>query len=194
LALVHDDAEIIVGDVQAGNKSKMTPEELAEVKKKEREALEVLPSCFPELNTEVYKALLIEAFEKKTLEAMVLDWADKMDAFGEALHELYAGHELWTTQVINEYGVIELPTDYYTNYFHRFQEKFPQSEKLFEKGDPIFRIPDKPSPDIIVENRVSHHKDSFETKTGFFPYDFWIAVTFKYGNKEDIESLYNKKE
>lgn len=195
LALVHDDAEIIMGDVQAGNKSKMSREELHELEDIERKAAIQLAERYPShIGSYEYRSLLFEALDKLSLEALVVDWADKYDAFGEALHELYAGHRAWATNVVNAYGTISLPTDYYKNYFNKFVSKFPRSEELFEKKNPIFQVPVVPDAHTIVERGVLHTPHSIKERSGYEPYDFWISTTVSHGTMEDVENLYTKKE
>src|SRR3989344_6349847 len=80
LAIVHDDAEMIIGDIQSGNKSKMTEQELADIKLLERKAIDILAEEFPQnIGSYTYKELLTEALEKKSSEGIVMDWADKYD-------------------------------------------------------------------------------------------------------------------
>lgn len=57
----------------------------------------------------VYKDLLFESAEHSTLESMIVSYADKYDAYGEAVHEIFAGNHYFTTHVINEYGKIPTP-------------------------------------------------------------------------------------
>lgn len=195
LALVHDDPEIIFGDVQAGNKSKMSSEELAQLKKKERAAIDAVVDLFADvLNPELYKALLLEVFEKRTLEAMVVDWADKYDAFGEALHEVYAGNPVWGERVVNEYGTIPLPTEYYMNYFSKFTHKFPPLLPLFTEEHPLFRVPDEVSVPEVLSRAAPHTSGSVKNRVGYIPYDFWVSTTMTHGSRGDVLDLYIRKE
>lgn len=126
IALVHDDAEIVFGDIQAGNKRKMTPAQLKEVKRAEQEAIKTIAKRFPlEVGGYNYKQLLKEYEEYSSLESQVVCYADKYDALGEALHEVYAGNNSFTTNIVNEYGLIPTPFEYYTEYFSSFSKKFP---------------------------------------------------------------------
>lgn len=195
LALVHDDAEIIFGDIQAGNKAKMKKEELDDIKKLEQDAIEKLVQSYPpSVGQYVYRDLLQEAFYKTSLESMIVDWADKYDAFGEALHELYAGNRCWTIHVENQYGKIDLPTEYYIKYFRLFQEKFPQSKELFQEQNNWFTIPPEPNILDIVQQGSLHAEESLDVKKGYDFYDQWIAVTLHNSTREDIEQLYTIKE
>lgn len=194
-ALVHDDTEMIIGDIQAGNKAKMEKAELNKLDILERNAADDLAAKSPQyIGGYEYKELLYHAIDKDSLEAMVIDWADKFDAFCEALHEIFAGNTSWTKNVVNEYGTILLPTDYYMNYFNKFKEKFPQSAPLFEKHDPIFTIPTYPAIEKLIVDCTDHTEKSIHQKTGYMPYDLWISLTLKKGTDEDIKNLYIRKE
>lgn len=195
LALVHDDPEIIIGDIQAGNKAKMSEQELAEIKKLGINAIEELSASYPEtLDKYNYKSLLIDASEKKSLEAIVVSFFDKYDAFCEALHELYACNKLWTKNVNNEYGEIMLPTDYYMDYFNSYIEKFPQTKELFLQNNDYFKIPENPDILKIVDTNTKHTKQSIHNAKGYKPYDQWVQLTIKNGTGEDIRNLYKNKE
>lgn len=195
LALVHDDAEMIMGDVQAGNKAKMSSEELQKLDEIERDAALTLAAQSPShVGLYEYKELLLDALERSSLEALVVNWADKYDAFGEALHELYAGNRLWTKHAVNEYGSISLPTEYYEKYFNAFTQKYPRSEELFKKGHPIFQVPIIPDIHAIAEQGALHTQHSIREQSEYVPYDFWLSTTLSHGTAEDIENLYTKKE
>ena len=56
LALVHDDAEIVTGDVQLYYKEKMSEIELAELEKQEMMAIEHLSSIWPKNFSVISKA------------------------------------------------------------------------------------------------------------------------------------------
>ncbi|MFA6585889.1 MAG: YfbR-like 5'-deoxynucleotidase [Candidatus Paceibacterota bacterium] len=194
-ALVHDDAEMIIGDIQAGNKDTMTEEQIHKLDDLEKEAVKELVKRFPSnVDGYVYKILLDEAVNKNSLESMVVDWADKYDGFCEALHEIFAGHQLWTRNVVNKYGTISLPTDHYMKYFSKFEKKFPESKKLFIEVNQLFKVPEFIDIHKIVKLVKECTANSINKKTGYLPYDLWISITLKNGTEEDIANLYRKKE
>lgn len=194
-ALVHDDPEMLMGDIQAGYKANMSPEQLAQVHELERNAIEQLARQYPSrVGNYEYKDLLLEGVKKSSLEAMVVDWADKYDAFGEALHEIYAGNTLWTVNVVNEYGTILLPTDHYMGYFKRFAAKFPRSQELLARNHSMFQIPEAPNVKDIASRGQPHTAESIRQPKGYAPYDRWVALTLTKGTPEDVANLYNKKE
>ncbi len=107
-ALVHDDHEIIMGDVQRGNKNKMNAEQKAELQKIEERAIETIVKQYPQrVGPYRYRDLIWSAHHLDCLEAQVVEFADKFDAFGEALHEVFGGNTTFTENVTNEYGTIE---------------------------------------------------------------------------------------
>lgn len=138
MALCHDDQEIIMGDILAGNKAKMSAEQLAEVAKIEADAIDQITAQFPEkIGNYTYKELLTEIAEIKTPEAIVVKYADKMDGFGEGLHEVFANNPHFKTNLKNEYGVIPTPCEYYLDYFKKFTKNLPTSKTWLNtaKGD-----------------------------------------------------------
>lgn len=139
LAYVHDDAEIIFGDVQAGNKSKMTPDQLAAVLAAEVQAIDGISARYPEtIEKYVYRELLLETIDKNSIEAQLVCYADKYDAMGEAMHEVVAGNHSFATNVVNEYGTIPTPLEYYYNCFLTVFEKLPLLKPLQNTGDIFF--------------------------------------------------------
>lgn len=195
LALVHDDAEILFGDIQAGNKAKMSNEELEKIKQQELDAINELASGYPAMiGGYSYKSLLLEAVEKKSNECVLLNWADKYDAFCEALHELYAGNVAWTVNVENEYGKIALPTEYYMDYFRSFQKKFPTSAELFLEGSSWLLVPQEPDLSLIIKSASLHTETSLVTPKGYTAYDQWVALTLREGTSEDRADLVIRKE
>lgn len=132
IALVHDDPEIIFGDIQAGNKSKMTPEQLRDIHEQEARAIKKIAKRFPkQVSKYVYETLLEEATTYSSLEAQVVCYADKYDALGEAYHEALAGNHYFVTNVVNEYGKIPTPFEYYRDFFAGFLGRFPSLTPLF---------------------------------------------------------------
>ena len=195
LAFVHDDAEIVFGDIQAGNKAKMNKEELKRVEEMELSALEDLSKRYPvNLSNYIYHDLLLEAVNRESVESIIVNWADKYDAYCEALHELYAGNKLWSVNVVNEYGRIDIPTEYYIKYFNSFESKFPKSKDLFLQKNKWFTIPEEPNIFEILDRSYMHTRDSLNIKKNYLYYDQWIDLTLNNGTEEDIENLFNIKE
>lgn len=195
IALVHDDAEIIFGDIQAGNKSKMTPEQLCEVHEEEARAIKKIAKRFPKrVGGYVYETLLEEAANYSSLEAQVVCYADKYDALGEAYHEALAGNHYFVTNVVNEYGTIPTPFEYYGDFFSGFSHKFPGLAPLFADPPTILlpvHIEDYKS---LIVDAIPHSQASLGKHSGHHHYDVWKRVVMNDTNKEVVENLLCVKE
>lgn len=195
LALVHDDAEIIFGDVQAGNKSKMTPKQLLEVQRQEARAIKKIAEQFPKyIDRYVYERLLEEAADHSSLEAQVVSYADKYDALGEAYHEAFAGNYYFVTNVVNEYGKIPTPFEYYESYFGTFLDKFPALAPLLSARHPIFVPVQTQGCQSVVVNAVPHTDASLRKTTGQHHYDVWKQIILSDTNPEVVDNMIRIKE
>jgi len=191
LALVHDDAEIITGDVQAGHKAMMSKRALGKVHDAERRAITIFAKRYPvKVNGKYeYGKLLLEAFEKKTLEAQFVSYADKMDAAGEGLHELYAGNFSFLRSVI-----------FYTDLFARAEKKFPKLKPMLHDHASIFTDLKK----YLEEHWVKAAKyksfgkpyteRSLKIPSQFPLYNEWRRITLKRGGTEGRRALLKQKE
>jgi len=191
LALVHDDAEIVTGDVQAGHKAVMSKAQLAKVHENERRAIAMFAKKYPVKIDGKYEygKLLLEALEKKTLEAQLVSYADKMDAFGESLHELYAGNYSILRSVI-----------YYTDLFARAEKKFPKLAPIIDdkRSDFTNRL------GFLHEHLIKGMKyasfgEPFTKETIRLPgqiplYNRWKAITLKRGGSEGLRLLIKQTE
>ncbi len=197
LALVHDDPEIITGDFQAGNKAKMSNQELAKIVAIEKRAIEELAVRFPfSLLGYPYKNLLTESAEVSSQESKILKYADRFDAFGEALHEIFAGNRTFITPVTNEYGTIDLPTQFYPRYFNEFKIKNPEFHALFSKNHhhPFFNPIEPDNLETLVSSGHPHSPTSIIRATFYQPYNFWKETILQSEDHEEIENLYTQKE
>jgi 5'-deoxynucleotidase YfbR-like HD superfamily hydrolase len=195
LGFVHDDAEIEFGDVQAGNKSKMTTVQLREVEDAEKRAIDVVAGRFPShIAGYKYKDLLLDAAEHTSLESQVVSYADKYDAYGEALHEIYAGNHYFVTNVVNEYGRIPSPTEYYVAYFQAFGNKFPAMAPLLAEPLPCFEPCVGRDYASVVKKGRPHTKESLYIPTGEHHYDTWRQIIVADTNDEVVRDLYVQKE
>jgi 5'-deoxynucleotidase YfbR-like HD superfamily hydrolase len=194
MALVHDDAELITGDHQAGNKSKMSPEQLAALERQELEAIQTLAERFPKtLDGYVYRELLEDVLHLNTKEAQVTKYLDRQDALGECLHELYAGNATWTQNVVNEFGVIPTPFDFYYAKQPSMITQFPSLVAL-KGAHPFFETPEKKDWVAFVQNQTPHTKESIRIDAGHPQYDAWKKIVLESGDSEEIENLYTQRE
>lgn len=184
LALVHDDAEIITGDIQAGHKAQMSKEELEEIDRREEEAIETLAERYPkEINSYTYRELLRSALKKDTLEAQLVSYADKLDAYGETVHEMLAGN----TTLITSFA-------FYTRVLSTFHLHYPELAEFLKKSEHPFTGLDIASPmaageQITKETYASsfkpHTKESIHKTTDTLPlYDRWREVNMHKGGGE----------
>lgn len=195
LALVHDDAEMITGDVQAGNKVKMSAAELRAIKQWEALAIERLTKIYPgKIAGYSYRDLLMDSYAPATAEAWVVKYADKLDALGETLHEIFGGNRLFSTNIRNEYGFIPTPLEFYEVYFDALEEETPELVPLLELDHPFLR----PLPPLTEVPRGAkwgtHSAESFSRKAGYEPYDAWKDVIMRHGGIPEVEWLTTQRE
>ena len=196
LAVVHDDPEIVMGDIQSGHKRKLNAAQLAEVERLEQESIATMAERFPySVLGYRYQDLLSESQEIKTLEAKLLKYIDRFDAFGEALHEVHAGNRAFTIPSVDpELGVIELPVDYYKKYLPAFPENNPEFRALFSFPHPVLTVPTDFIPETVVNQATPHTPASLEQGTDYAPYAAWKKIILNSGDPEEIENLYHQKE
>lgn len=195
MALIHDDPEIITGDIQMGNKDRMSREELEEIEKSEMMAIERLAQRFPvKIGKYVYKELLLSIFRIDGLEAQIVKYLDKFDALGEASHEIFAGNHFFCTNVINQYGKIKTPFEYYIPYLSSFSQKYPETKEIYKHDLIIFKKPKILDFRKIAKQGKPHTEKSFRRKTGYSPYDAWKKVIIKYADKDELKNYYIQKE
>ena len=182
MAAIHDDAEILIGDFQAGNKAKLTSEQLEELNKKELEAIEKISQQYPKtIHNQLYKQLLLEVFHMNTIEASVVKYLDRFDAFGESCHEVFAGNTAFTTPVENEYGTIELPTPFYITRFNDYEKNYPLIVELIEKNQmPFLKKYMNIKIENIVKNKKPHTASSLLAQTNSLEYNFWKKTLIKH--------------
>lgn len=194
IALVHDDAELITGDYQAGNKSKMTSEQLATLDQEERDAVAELAKRFPKtIGGYVYQDLLLDAMELASKEAQIAKYLDRQDALGETLHELYGGNVTWTINVVNEFGTIPTPFEFYLDKQPKMIDRHESLMVLRDKH-PFFATPEQRDWKAVVPTRAPHTKESLPEFAGHPQYDAWRQMVLQSGDSEEIENLYTQRE
>ena len=174
LAQVHDDGEIITGDISLHTKEKMTEEELEQLAGKEQEAIAVLLSRYGrDANGYNYEELLMAAKAKNRLEAQFVSFFDKFDGAGEAWHEVWAGNTHFAR-----------PAGEYIRRLNDFQEKYPAMKIFFEK------FPDYlPTPfdfTAVAKSGRPHSAESLRAGSGYLLYDRWKNTLTR---REGIELL-----
>lgn len=187
LALVHDDPEMLTGDIQAIVKSRMTKEEQTKMEEDDMKAIDEIAKSYPEfINGYSYRELLKHSAKKDCIEAKLVSYVDKMDAYCESLHELYAGNLSLLRSVV-----------FYANALPLFPIKFPElKEMLSSKESTLTFITDQISPgEIKYENYKNfnkpHSAESLEINTDFPFYKTWKDIVIKKGK---IDWLVKQKE
>lgn len=184
LALVHDDAEIITGDIQLGHKLKMSPEQLAEVDRQEEKAIEIISQRFPlTVNGFSYKRLLVHALRKDCLEAQMVSLADKLDAYGESLHELLAGNKDFIP-----------PCKNYTRILRDFSNKYPSLRDLFSCNHPLLSPPKDLNYLELASGGQLHTPETIKIPTDCPQYNLWRELTVKKLGEKGIVILVTQKE
>lgn len=195
LAAVHDDPEVIFGDIEAGIKRKMTPEQLAEIDQAELRAIDELASQSPAtLAGYSYRDLMREAVGVQTLEARIGKFADRFDAHGESLHEIFAGNRAFITPIVNTWGEIDLPAPFYVRFLREFKEKNPDLAGLYTTGHMMFTPPTTPDYEKIVSSSTPHTAESIVIETSYPHYNFWKQMILESGDQEEIAKLYTQRE
>lgn len=189
-ALVHDDAEMITGDYQAGHKARMSAEELAKIAQGEKEAVEQLSKKYPQIiNGYNYQELLLHALNKDCIEAQLVSYIDKIDAQCESLHEVLAGNIQLLRSIM-----------FYVNVLTSFPKKFPElSLLLASKESPLTYLTDVAFPQRAETKRYIHltklhTKESLMIETDFPFYNTWRKLIIEKGGEEGMGWLINQKE
>ena len=192
MALVHDDAEILTGDPQAGNKAKMPLAELAALEADEDAAIDELAKRFPKtLGGFLYYDLLRAVRARLSPEAQLVQFADKFDAFGESLHEITAGNLRFATPVTTEYGALDIPPSFYVEYFSGFAAKYPKLAFLTQGPEQQLDLTACAATDWLerAKNGRPHTADSLTEPSGLQPYDLWMRILLEDQDAAEIERL-----
>lgn len=190
LALVHDDAEMITGDIPAHEKNKMSEKETAEMECSEENAINFLTEKYPKsIHEYVYKDLLMHALKKDCIEAQLVSYADKLDAQCESIHEVLAGNISLLRSIF-----------FYNNAFAAFPQKFPDLAPLLndQTSSLTFLINTSSRSRVEIKNYTEFNKpftkDSLETETDFPFYNTWRKIVIEKGSNEGLEWLLKQEE
>lgn len=189
-ALVHDDAEIVMGDIQQGHKQYMTPQQLQEVDMQEAAAIKKLAQSSPlRLGGFLYEDLLTDVLHKTSLEAQLISYADRVDAYCESLHELFGGNILAVYPVLT-----------YDRLLATYPNKFPDLQTLFAyKDSPLTNYKQVLKTDIIDRSLAAHlnkphTKESILLSTNYTVYNIWKNLILQGVPTEGLEYLLHRKQ
>lgn len=194
IALVHDDHEIVLGDVQLANKLRMTPAQLVKLDQVERRAIATTAGRFPDrLKSWRYEDLLLEKLAMKTLESQIVTYLDKFEAFGEALHELFAGNRCFAAQPTNHLGTHPIPTQVYASVFSDYPQRYPATAPAFAaRKQPFHSL--AIDANAVAERGQPHTLADLAAPSGYPPYDYWRRVLIEYANEHELANLTRQKE
>ncbi len=201
---IHDDHEIILGDIMLGDKINMSKNQHVELHEREKQAIRDTAKLFPKkINGYDYQELLLryqdyEEFlspsQGKTLEdpeACIVRFADKFEGFGEALHEIHAGNTVFTDGFSE---ITDSPIDVYTKIFNEFDQMFPIFSKMRIHEHPLLEKPINFDFQETAKLGKPHTRESVLDETAVPYYNAWKEISIKYGGDYGIELLIKKIE
>lgn len=189
LALVHDDAEMVTGDIQAGHKAKLNSKELNAIEDQEEQAAHQLSQQYPKtVHGYNYLELLVHAIHKDCIEAQLVSYADRFDAYGETWHEMYAGNFplIWSLLL-------------YERWTASFSQKYPALMPLLSQDSPwvIRNAQQQPRKIFAADYQLlgtPHTAASIRIPTQFPYYNVWRAMVLENGGEEGQCFLTEQKE
>jgi hypothetical protein len=173
----------------------MSREELAALDRAEEEAIEELAEKYPkEVNGYPYRDLLMAGLRKDSVEAQVVSYADKFDAYCETMHEILADNLTMATSSI-----------FYARFFAQVRAKLPLLAKALDGAqkspfiDPFIVSPPLGSHVTVDSYRAfsgkPHTEESIKTDTIYFPfYDAWKRTVLTKGGEEGKSWLLRQRE
>lgn len=189
LTHIHDDPEMITGDVNLVHKIRFSQEQKNALEKQEEAAIENLIAEFPKKITGYsYGELLWNSHRKDCVEAQVMKLADRLDGYGESCHEVFAGNKafLWPEDIT--------PVELYSSFLKSMAIKFPLLTDLLHSKHPLLApVKDQNIPEVVARGKP-HTSDSIFQSSGIPQYDFWKHVTIKHLGEKGIEILTSQKE
>ncbi len=181
LALVHDDVEILSGDVQLIEKEQMNSEELEALAIKENSLIPKLVEMYaPIANGFNYAELLTAAKEKKRLEAQFASFFDKFDGAGESWHEIWAGNPNFLLPGSGH----DFRTGGYVRRLNDFPTKYPDMAEFFQRFPHYLPLPFDFK--LASKQGQPHTEESLKKDTRYAPYERWKKTIIKH---EGIELL-----
>ncbi len=170
MAFVHDDIEMIIGDIMYGAKLNMSKAQMDALKQEELNAVKKLASQYPEkMNGYSYGALMkrYEHLAADDLEAQIVKYIDKFDSVGEGVHELLAGNKSF----LYGFSAETLPP---------LVSLMPFFEKVYDTY-PIFGPILLPDVAAMVAQGKPHTEASLQKNTSYPPYNIWKHIVRTHG-------------
>ncbi|MAG02328.1 hypothetical protein CMI42_03245 [Candidatus Pacearchaeota archaeon] len=175
LALVHDDVEILTGDVQLHDKEHMGSGELEALAAEENNAIPKLVSMYNGIaNGYDYAELLATAKEKDRLESQFVSFFDKFDGGGEAWHEVWAGNHCFLLPAGGNHG----KEGGYVRRLNEFPTKYPAMSRFFDQFPEY--LPQPFDFKSVADRSKPHTEISLQEDSGYSPYERWRIPIMKH--------------
>lgn len=180
----HDDFEMVSkrGDVSLQLKLMMSEKKLSRLKQEEIAATELLSKFYgnPKIEGYQYQDLLMHAILKDCPEAQLHSFADKLDAYCEALHEVLAGNIVFLEPVVN----------YNMQTLNDLRGHFPLIKEVFREDNKFFHFPVIDLKMYFNCGRIGAFLHTPETiierKTEIPHYELWKRITLSMPDGMDL--------
>lgn len=171
MALVHDDEEIITGDYVSYEKMRFSKERQKSYEEECHQAETILLENYSkDFREGYYRQLLWQLSQKSSLEYLIVDLADKLDAHCEVCHEFFnANFEFLYTIPLEGFWEV---TPYVFTY-QRASERIWKLESYLWRGID-FTLSFQDITTLIWKYPVSSFEDLLSLETGYQVYDLWI--------------------
>lgn len=186
LALVHDDVEILTGDVSLHKKEQMDPATFGNLTTRENHAIPRMIALYGnDANGYPYGTLLVAAKEKNRLEAQFVSFFDKFDGGGEAWHEVWAGNHCF----LRPAGGNDGQKGGYVRRLREFPHTYPSLVQFFAQF-PDF-LPTSFDFASAAKQGKPHTDTSLQRNSGYPAYERWKKTIMQ---REGIDILVNQVE
>ncbi len=188
LAMIHDDEEIITGDIVAQDKLQFTEEQQKKYDDDCKDAFSILKYNYID-NFDLFDySEYLNIVENKTWEEyMVVELADKLDAMCECFHEMLFNNYLFCKKIPLEGHWMILP---YHFTWHRSKTRLDNMLTHFKQNNILpFQTID------ILQYYESEAPENLETYVSWYEiYDIWTKLQFDSKDSDLIDCLTIQKE
>ncbi len=181
----HDDHEIVSrrNDVMLKRKLQMDLFQKERLKAEELKAIqELLKKCPEKVEGYSFEEILMAAYSKKCVESQLVSIADKLDGFGEAIHEVLAGNAIFVEAVINyslrTFSQLSRSYDLLPSHFFHLKNIQPLTEMSVADLTGYFN-------GGLVQAKV-HDEESIHRPVSIPHYHIWRNATLKLPNGIDL--------
>ena len=174
MGMMHDDAELITGDISAAVKARMGVEDIQSLKNSEEAAISAIATGIygfdmheDTMDYLMYLSIQHDIRTKEDPHAQIVDIADKWDSMGEKIHEVRCGNNEFAKRII------------LTQEIFKKLERHSSFQAIAEH--PFLRFREIPSPDELLEmpkldmNEMLDTHSVLEVMTDDMPMEWPIA-------------------